>query len=68
MKIEVVYTRLRLGHTGLNSTVKLIGKGNGLCAECNVKEDVEHLIFNCKKNYNFRMKWQEIEAENDIAL
>ena len=62
---EVVYTRLRLGHTGLNSTLKLIGKGNGLCTECNVKEDVEHVLFNCKKNYNFRMKWQEAEAEND---
>ena len=41
---EVVYIRLRLGHTGLDSTLKLIGKGNGLCAECNVKEDVEHVI------------------------
>ena len=65
---EVVYTRLRLGHTGLNSTLKLIGKGNGLCTDCNVKEDVEHVLFNCKKNDNFRMKWQEAEAENDRLI
>ena len=60
---EVVYTRIRLGHTGLNSALKLIGKGNGCaeCAECNVKE---HVIFNCKKYDNFRMKWREVEAEN----
>ena len=34
----------------------------------NVKEDVEHVIFNCKKNYNFRMKWKEVEAENDRLI
>ena len=57
---EVVYTRLRLGHTGLNSTLKMIGKDNGLCTECNVKEDVEHVLFNCKKN--------KVEAENDRLI
>ena len=64
---EVVYTRIRLGHTGLNSALKLIGKGNGCaeCAECNVKE---HVIFNCKKYDNFRMKRQEVEAENDRLI
>ena len=31
---EVVYTRLRLGHTGLNSTLHIVGKRNGLCIEC----------------------------------
>ena len=65
---EVVYTRLRLGHTGLNSTLKMIGKGNGLCTECNVKEDVDHVLFNCKKNNEFRIKWQEVEAENDRLI
>ena len=65
---EVVYTRLRLGHTGLNSTLKMIGKGNGLCTECNVKEDVDHVLFNCKKKNEFRIKWQEVEAENDRLI
>ena len=65
---EVVYTRLRLGHTGLKSTLKMIGKGNGLCTECNVKEDVDHVLFNCKKNNEFRIKWQEVEAENDRLI
>ena len=65
---EVVYTRLRLGRTGLDSTLKMIGKGNGLCTECNVKEDVDHVLFNCKKNNEFRIKWQEVEAENDRLI
>ncbi len=28
---KVVYSRLRLGHTGLNDTLQIIGKSNGLC-------------------------------------
>ena len=43
----------------------MIGKGNGLCTECNDEEDVDHVFFNCKKNNEFRLKWQEVEAESD---
>lgn len=46
----------------------MIGKGNGLCTECNVKEDVAHVLFNCKKNNKFRMKCQEVEAENERLI
>ena len=29
----------------------IVGKGNGLCIECQDKEDVEHVLFACEK-YN----------------
>ncbi len=32
---EVVYSRLRLGHTGLNDTLQIIGKSYGLCTMSN---------------------------------
>ena len=63
---EVVYTRLRLGHTGLNATLQIIGSSNGLCIECQDKEDVEHVLFVCKKYNDSRIHWQEMEGENAI--
>ncbi len=63
---EVVYSRLRLGHTGLNDTLQIIGKSNGLCTRCQTKEDVEHVLFRCNKYHEFRQKWQEMEEENKI--
>ena len=61
-----LYTRLRLGHTGLNATLHIVGTGTGLCIECQDKEDVENLLFVCEKyNYN-RINWQEMEEENSI--
>jgi len=55
-----------LGHTGLNSTLSLIGKSNGICSECKVLEDVTHVLFNCRKFDKFRQKWKDADAENDI--
>lgn len=63
---EVVYTRLRLGHTGLNATLHILGKSDGLCQECRVKEDVEHVLFQCSKYSTQRQKWLELEAGSDI--
>lgn len=63
---EVVYTRLRLGHTGLNATLQIIGNGTGLCIECRVKEDVNHILFVCEKYNDSRINWQEMEGENSI--
>ncbi len=38
-----------MGHTGLNSTLHIIGKHpTGLCDWCGVKETVEHEIIQCK--------------------
>ena len=44
---KVVYTRLRLGHTDLNATLQIVGRGYGSCIECQDKEAVEHVIFAC---------------------
>lgn len=63
---EVVYTRLRLGHTGLNSTLHIVGKGNGLCIMCQDREDVNHVLFTCEKYNDNRIIWQEMEGENSI--
>ncbi len=49
-KEEVVLARLRLGHTGLKSTVYLMTKSvSGKCDDCNVAENVEHVILWCNK-------------------
>ena len=61
---EVVYTRFRLGHTGLNATLQIVGTGTGLCIECEDKEDVEHVLFVCEKYNDSRINWQEMKGEN----
>lgn len=49
-KEEVMISRLRMGHTGLNSTLALMGKHeNGMCDECDGVETVEHVLFKCSK-------------------
>ena len=63
---EVVITRLRLGHTGLNSTLAIIGKSDSVCSECKVVEDVNHVLFKCKKFDLHRQKWKELDEVNYI--
>jgi len=47
---ESIITRLRIGHTGLNSSLKLIGKHpTGKCQHCTHLETVEHILFQCTK-------------------
>ncbi len=41
---EAVYSRLRLGHTGLNDVLHIIGKSYGLCTRCQTKGDLEKLM------------------------
>ena len=46
---EVILTRLKLGHSGLNKTLQLMGKHDtGLCEECQEEETVEHAMMNCR--------------------
>ncbi len=53
---ETVITRLRIGHTGLNKTMHLIGKHtNGLCTHCNQPESVKHIIIECHAYENKRI-------------
>ena len=48
---EIVLTRLRLGHSALNKTLKLIGKHQtGLCEGCQEEEEsVEHVVLRCRR-------------------
>ncbi len=49
-KEETVITRLRLGHTGLNSTLLKIGKHpTRYCGFCQQQETVDHVINHCKR-------------------
>ena len=58
--------KVEIGHTGLNSTQAIIGKSIGVCSECKVVEDVNHVLFICKKFDQHRQKWEELDKENDI--
>lgn len=45
---EVWFSRLRIGHTGLNSSLFKIQKHlTGLCEHCGGTEDVEHVLLKC---------------------
>lgn len=49
-KEEDLITRLRFGHTRLNSTLNLIGKlPTGQCEVCGESETVEHVLIRCRK-------------------
>lgn len=58
---EIVITRLRLGHSGLNKTLHLIGKhGSGQCEVCQEEEEtVEHAIVQCMGYNAQRMVMKE---------
>ena len=45
---EVRMARMRMDHTGLRKTMKLIGKvGSAECPVCGVVEGVEHVLMSC---------------------
>ena len=47
--MEIVLTRLRLGHCALNKTLKMIGKHQtGMCEGCQEEESVEHELLHCR--------------------
>ncbi|XP_061909335.1 uncharacterized protein LOC133653724 isoform X1 [Entelurus aequoreus] len=51
-KEEDIITRMRLGHTYLNSSLKLMGKhATELCDSCQQIENVRHVLIHCRK-YN----------------
>ena len=56
---ETIISRLRFGHTALNSTLFIIGKHNtGNCVYCGQRETIEHVLLHCRK--------YEIERRNLI--
>ncbi len=47
---EIVISRMRFGHTRLNSTLYKMGKHDtGRCEFCGQEESVEHVILYCQK-------------------
>ncbi len=49
-KEEVIITRMRFGHSGLNASLFVTGiHETGLCGNCGEKETVEHVIYNCTR-------------------
>uniref|UniRef100_A0A3B3Q2D7 Reverse transcriptase domain-containing protein n=1 Tax=Paramormyrops kingsleyae TaxID=1676925 RepID=A0A3B3Q2D7_9TELE len=46
---ETVRTRLRIGHSNLNSSLHIIGKHpTGFCEVCKTPETIEHVLINCR--------------------
>ena len=61
-KEEAVITRLRLGHTELNSTLHSIGKHpTGKCRLCDHPESVQHVLMECK-GYERERERRELKA------
>lgn len=59
-KEEAVITRLRLGHTALNSMLQRIGKHpTGKCRSCEQSESVQHFLMECKE---YERKRRELRA------
>ncbi|KAI2663026.1 Gag-Pol polyprotein [Labeo rohita] len=66
-KDDCVLSRLRLGHTGLNSTLNIIGKHpTGLCDWCGIRETVEHVLIQCNRYTEDRRKLIE-ELQKKLA-
>ncbi len=61
-------TRLRLGHSALNKSLKMIGKHEtGLCEWCQEEESVEHIIIRCRR-YEVQRVIMRILAQVRILL
>ena len=53
---ETVITRMRIGHTGLNKTLFLIGKSGTDKCECGKTETVKHVLMECERYTEERMR------------
>uniref|UniRef100_A0A3B5R9A6 Reverse transcriptase domain-containing protein n=1 Tax=Xiphophorus maculatus TaxID=8083 RepID=A0A3B5R9A6_XIPMA len=68
-KEEVVMSRLRIGHSGLNSSLFKIGKHeNGACNYCNQVETVEHVLLECDKYSEERQILKSLLSRKNIGL
>lgn len=66
---EMLVSRLRMGHTGLSTTLHRIGKHpTGLCTECNVQETVKHILLDCKKYEEDRAELKAQMDEQSMTL
>ena len=47
---QVIVSKLRIGHSRLNSTLFMLGKHlTGYCSLCEEMETVEHVLMSCRK-------------------
>ena len=53
---EPVLTRMRIGHTGLNKTLFLIGKSGTDQFECGKTETVQRVLMECERYTEDRMR------------
>lgn len=59
-KEEIVMTRLRIGHSNLNSTFHIIGKHpTGFCGCGQVAETIEHVFLSCRQYEEQRKNMME---------
>jgi len=57
----MVHYRLRLGHTGLNSNLHIIGKHEtGMCPYCEEIETVTHVLLICRQYHEEREKIKRV--------
>ena len=62
-KEETIISRLRFGHTRLNSTLFKIGKHNsGRCEYCNEEETLEHVYYVYCQKYDAEGMETDIES------
>ena len=66
---EAVLSRLRFGHTGLNSTLFLIiGKHETGRCDCGQEETVEHVIMDCERYEPDRRQMKEYFRKEKVQF
>lgn len=66
---EAIITRLRIGHTGLNKTLNMIGKHQtGKCECCGELESVEHVLLLCAAYEEERKKIKEAAKQARVCF
>ncbi len=71
---ETWFSRLRMGHTSLNSGLHIIGKHQtGVCTNCGVIENVKHILLDCtqytreRENMKRAVK-KDLTMENVLSI
>ena len=60
---ETLITRLRLGHCGVNKLLHgLQIVKDDKCATCQIKEDTQHLFFDCPRQADLQLQLQMLGA------
>ena len=56
-RLEVVLSRLRLGHTRITHGYLMENKPAPICQRCNVSLTVKHILIDCQQYVQQRRKW-----------